>query len=207
MRGCSQMLRLWWWWFFLQFHHKISQYSRWSSFFRWLRCCRSSHGQWLLILLFFWVLSPTFLWFFSLMVNCHSLTTYIILVLLFLVLRVWVRTLCDCRKKNSKKKIKEVEARDLLVNFIVVSLFINVQIVKTSEFIKNIWKLSLNWIYVTRYCVKNTHWITKYQQYKQKQGAPLVSPLSLVLAKLFMMFLEIRAINSDVTNLPSTRRR
>lgn len=51
---------------------------------------------------------------------------------------------------------------------------------------------------LTKHCLSNTYFIYKGQRYKQIQGAPMGSPLSPIIANLFMEDFEIRALENAV---------
>ncbi|XP_072392054.1 uncharacterized protein [Diabrotica undecimpunctata] len=84
----------------------------------------------------------------------------------------------------------------LLVSFDVVSLFTNVPINESLEIISRKYPVPQDTLNLTRHCLNNTYFIYGDQRYKQVEGAPMGSPLSPVIANLFMQDIEERAIRT-----------
>ncbi|XP_072384331.1 uncharacterized protein [Diabrotica undecimpunctata] len=84
----------------------------------------------------------------------------------------------------------------LLVSFDVVSLFTNVPINESLEIIRRKYPVPQDTLNLTRHCLNNTYFIYGDQRYKQVEGAPMGSPLSPVIANLFMQDIEKRAIRT-----------
>ncbi|XP_072398131.1 uncharacterized protein [Diabrotica undecimpunctata] len=96
------------------------------------------------------------------------------------------------------ERIKDVtlDPGHLLVSFDVVSLFTNVPVEESLEIIGKKYPIPPDTVNLTRHCLNNTYFIYKDQRYKQVEGAPMGSPLSPVIANLFMQEIEIRAITT-----------
>ncbi|XP_072384341.1 uncharacterized protein [Diabrotica undecimpunctata] len=96
------------------------------------------------------------------------------------------------------ERIKDVtlDPGHLLVSFDVVSLFTNVPVEESLEIIGKKYPIPPDTLNLTRHCLNNTYFIYKDQRYKQVEGAPMGSPLSPVIANLFMQEIEIRAITT-----------
>ena len=93
-------------------------------------------------------------------------------------------------------KNQTVQPGDLLVSFDVVSLFTNIPVDEAIDVIRKKHQPPHHIMELTEHCLKNTYFVYKDQRYKQIEGAPMGSPLSPVLANLFMEDLEARAIGT-----------
>lgn len=85
---------------------------------------------------------------------------------------------------------------DILVSFDVVSLFTKIPITEALELIKSKLNVPADFITLTEHCLKNTYFQFEGQIYKQILGAPMGSPLSPVIANIYMMYFEIKALES-----------
>jgi hypothetical protein len=90
-----------------------------------------------------------------------------------------------------------VSPSDILVSFDVVSLFTNIPITEALRTIQLTHSPPSHIMEFTKHCLTSTYFSYKNEFYKQKEGAPMGSPLSPVIANLFMDDLENRAINSS----------
>ncbi|XP_060531558.1 uncharacterized protein LOC132705141 [Cylas formicarius] len=86
----------------------------------------------------------------------------------------------------------DVRPGDLLDSFDIVSLFTNIPVDEALDIII----IPIDTMDLTRHCLKNTYVIYNDKRYKQIEGAPMGSPLSPVIANLFMIALEKRAIET-----------
>ncbi|GJQ67890.1 hypothetical protein Trydic_g16650 [Trypoxylus dichotomus] len=94
----------------------------------------------------------------------------------------------------------EITKEDLLVPFDVESLFTNVPVEETLEIIKQqlIPKgLQPNLINLARLCLTSTYFLWNGVFYEQASGAAMGSPLSPVVANIFMEAFEHEAIESS----------
>jgi Reverse transcriptase (RNA-dependent DNA polymerase) len=90
----------------------------------------------------------------------------------------------------------KVGSDDLLVSFDIVSLFTKVPIEEALTTIKENHHVAEHIMELTRHCMKSTYFIYNKQFYKQVEGAPMGSPLSPVVANLFMADFETKALES-----------
>jgi uncharacterized protein (UPF0335 family) len=88
----------------------------------------------------------------------------------------------------------DVERDDILVSFDVVSLFTNIPVQEAIDIINNKLDLPDDIIDLISHCLNNTFFQYEGQIYKQTKGTPMGSPLSPVVANIFMIELEERAI-------------
>ncbi|KAF2887701.1 hypothetical protein ILUMI_18473 [Ignelater luminosus] len=95
-------------------------------------------------------------------------------------------------------KKETVQSDHLLVSFDVVSLFTNVPVGETLKIIRRKHKPPDHIIDLTKHCLKNTYFIYKDERYKQIEGALMGSPLSPVIADLFMEDLETQALQRAI---------
>ncbi|XP_074029242.1 uncharacterized protein [Leptinotarsa decemlineata] len=91
-------------------------------------------------------------------------------------------------------KTQTVSPDDILVSFDVTSLFTQVPTGEALEIIKKKYKPEEHIITLAEHCIKNTYFIYNDQRYRQIEGAPMGSPLSPVVANLFMEEIETEAI-------------
>ncbi|XP_074026892.1 uncharacterized protein [Leptinotarsa decemlineata] len=91
-------------------------------------------------------------------------------------------------------KTQTVSPDDILVSFDVTSLFTQVPTGEALEIIKKKYKPKEHIITLAEHCIKNTYFIYNDQRYRQIEGAPMGSPLSPVVANLFMEEIETEAI-------------
>lgn len=104
--------------------------------------------------------------------------------------------------KNSLELINDIkdvklEKNDILISFDVVSLFPSVPLDETIDYMRSWLKDSgvpdehvNSYIKLTEHCVNNNYFLFDGEVYKQTEGLSMGSPLSPVLANLFMSFLE-----------------
>ncbi|KAM3823585.1 uncharacterized protein M6D78_018813 [Vipera latastei] len=86
---------------------------------------------------------------------------------------------------------------DLLVSFNVVSLFTQVPIKEALTAIQNKYNPPKHILDLTNHCLSNTYFIYNGQRYKQMEGAPMGSPLSPVIANLYMEHFETLALEKS----------
>ncbi|XP_023028767.2 uncharacterized protein [Leptinotarsa decemlineata] len=91
-------------------------------------------------------------------------------------------------------KTQTVSPDDILVSFDITSLFTQAPTGEALEIIKKKYKPEEHIITLAEYCIKNTYFIYNDQRYRQIEGAPMGSPLSPVVANLFMEEIETEAI-------------
>ncbi|GJQ79489.1 hypothetical protein Trydic_g16342 [Trypoxylus dichotomus] len=94
----------------------------------------------------------------------------------------------------------EITKEDLLVSFEVESLFSNVPVEETLEIIKEqlIPKgLQPDLIHLARLCLTSTYFLWNGEFYEQASGVAMGSPLSSVIANIFMEAFEHEAIESS----------
>ncbi|XP_072401710.1 uncharacterized protein [Diabrotica undecimpunctata] len=113
----------------------------------------------------------------------------------------------DCYVKNAShfiKRIKDVtlEPGHLLISFDVVPLFTNVPKDESLEIISRNHPIPQATLNLTKHCLNNTYFIYKKQRYKQGEGPPMSSPLSPLIANLFMQEIEQRAIGTAYNTNP-----
>ena len=96
------------------------------------------------------------------------------------------------------QKLKDfnITPNSLLVSFDVVSLFTNIPLSETFEILKNKHKTSPNTLSLIQHCTSNTYFSFQNCLFKQIKGAPMGSPLSPVLANIFMEDFETKAIET-----------
>lgn len=80
----------------------------------------------------------------------------------------------------------QISPEDLLVSFDVVSLFTNVPVGETLDIIRNKHKPPRHIVELSEHCLKNTYFTFNGTKYRQVKGAPMGSPLSPVVANIFM---------------------
>lgn len=85
---------------------------------------------------------------------------------------------------------------DLLVSFDVVSLFTSIPIDDAIHSIEELVNPPQHVLDLTKHCLANTYFKYEDTIYKQIQGAPMGSPLSPVVANIFMMKFEREALAS-----------
>jgi hypothetical protein len=88
----------------------------------------------------------------------------------------------------------KIEPGHLLVSFDVVSLFTKIPVDETLDIIRSKINPPDTIMDLTEHCLNNTYFTFEGQMFKQVQGAPMGSPLSPVIANLFMTSLEERAL-------------
>jgi len=116
--------------------------------------------------------------------------------------------------KNSAHLIKKLSNSHIpddcfLASFDVVSLFTNVPIHSVIDIIKENWShieahtnLPCNeFIFATKFVLESTYFNFNNRVYKQTYGVPMGSPLSPIVADLFLQRLE-SLILSELTNKP-----
>jgi hypothetical protein len=90
-----------------------------------------------------------------------------------------------------------LDSNDILVSFDVESLFTNIPIDETCNIFNNEYEPADYILELFKHCTKNTFFSFKGDIYKQIKGAPMGSPLSPLLAEIFMIWFERKAINSS----------
>lgn len=93
-------------------------------------------------------------------------------------------------------KTETVEPEHLLVSFDVVSLFTNIPVDEALQIIRQKYQPEEHIIDLIKHCLKNTYFSYNDKRYRQIEGAPMGSPLSPVIANLFMEDIEVRALES-----------
>ena len=117
--------------------------------------------------------------------------------------------------KNSKdfaNKIKDLEVPPpwKLVSFDVSALFTSIPIDEAIEVVKNKLQQDLSWrqqtslqavdiLQLLELCLNTTYFMFKEEYYQQTRGAAMGSPISPIVANLFMEEFEKRAINTAKT--------
>ncbi|XP_076655132.1 uncharacterized protein LOC143360299 [Halictus rubicundus] len=101
--------------------------------------------------------------------------------------------------KNSSHFIHKIQTiqtqpEDLLVSFDVKSLFTNVPITDSIEIIKN--KIPENLIPLVKHCLTSTYFLFQDTYYKQISGAAMGSPISPIIADIYMEDLENRILKN-----------
>lgn len=104
--------------------------------------------------------------------------------------------------RNSKDFIEKIqnitlEEDDILVSFDVVSLFTKIPMNETLELVKNL--LPNDHVELIKMCVQSTCFSYRNEYYKQIEGAAMGSPLSPVLADIFMQNFEKNALEATTT--------
>ncbi|XP_077778802.1 uncharacterized protein LOC144326219 [Podarcis muralis] len=94
-------------------------------------------------------------------------------------------------------KKQNLHPNDLLVSFDVVSLFTQVPINEALTAIQNKYNPPEYILDLTNHCLTNTYFIHNGQRYKQIEGAPMGSPLSPVIANLYMEHFETNALDKS----------
>ena len=91
-----------------------------------------------------------------------------------------------------------LDPEDILVSFDVVSLFTRIPITEALEVIKEKYDyLDEDIFSLAKHCMSNTYFLYDGLFYKQVDGAPMGSPLSPVVANLFMEYFEEMALASS----------
>ncbi|XP_076397942.1 uncharacterized protein LOC143266273 [Megachile rotundata] len=93
-------------------------------------------------------------------------------------------------------KIKDIRTlpHDLLVSFDVQSLFTNVPIKKSIEIIQD--KVPENLVPLIQHCLNTNYFIFQGTYYEQVSGAAMGSPISPVVADIYMEYLENYILNN-----------
>ena len=92
-----------------------------------------------------------------------------------------------------------LQDNDILVSFDVTSLFTNIPIEETISIIRDklkILNLPEEWADLTEHCLRNTFFQYKDRFYIQKDGAAMGSPLSPLVANIFMEAFETEALEN-----------
>lgn len=95
-----------------------------------------------------------------------------------------------------KLKGMKLNTGDMLISLDVVSLFTNIPVAEALDVLREKYHQSPDTIDLVRHCMGTTYFLYDDRYYKQVQGAPMGSPLSPVLANLYMTDLEIRILES-----------
>jgi hypothetical protein len=98
---------------------------------------------------------------------------------------------------NKLKDIKLSED-DTLASFNVVSLFTSVSVKETLNIIKNHVGIDELYLEALELCLSSTYFLFDGQIYEQSEGTAMGSPLSLIIAQIFMVELEKKFLNSAV---------
>jgi hypothetical protein len=85
---------------------------------------------------------------------------------------------------------------DLLVSFDVVSLFTNVPVRESVEIISELTGLPKGFPKLIEFCLRNSYFLYNGTYYGQVEGAAMGSPLSPVIANLFMEWFEKKALDT-----------
>ncbi len=112
----------------------------------------------------------------------------------------------ECYIKNSVHFVERIRSlkldpSNLLVSFDVVSLFTNVPVDDTMQIVKDLLKddvTSEHIVKLTEVCLKSTHFQFRDKFYEQQSGAAMGSPLSPVIANIFMETFEQHILESFV---------
>jgi len=123
----------------------------------------------------------------------------------------------ECHVKNSGHLAEmladlHLEEDEMLVSHDVVSLFTNIPIEAALEVIKDKLETDDSWKDVTalevediiellRFVLSTTYFVFRGQIYRQKFGTAMGSPVSPLVADLFMEFLEQKALNTATSDL------
>ncbi|CAK9810876.1 hypothetical protein ANTPLA_LOCUS6713 [Anthophora plagiata] len=101
------------------------------------------------------------------------------------------------------QKIQNIrlEPNDILVSFDVQSLFTNIPIQDSINILKN--RIPNNLIPLVHHCLTSTYFLFQNQYYQQTSGTAMGSPISPVIADLYMEHLEER-ISKEAPLQPST---
>jgi hypothetical protein len=89
-----------------------------------------------------------------------------------------------------------IEPEDILVSFDVVSLYTKVPVQEALDILAEKKVISEDILKLVKHCMFSTYFIYEGQFYKQKSGAPMGSPLSPVIANIFMEKFETDALLS-----------
>lgn len=85
---------------------------------------------------------------------------------------------------------------DILVSFDVESLFTNVLITKTLEIIKHSGDFPAKLFPLLEHCLKSTYFVFEGEFFEQKSGAAMGSPISPIIAKIFMEHFEKEVLHT-----------
>ncbi|XP_046406218.1 uncharacterized protein LOC124171124 [Ischnura elegans] len=91
-----------------------------------------------------------------------------------------------------------IKKEDIIIGFDVVSLFTNVPIADSVDIVKKLTSSGIpkNFPKLVEHCLKNTFFLWNGSFYEQTDGAVMGSPLSPVMANLFMEDFEAKAIET-----------
>lgn len=89
-----------------------------------------------------------------------------------------------------------LEPKDILVSFDVVSLFTQIPVLEAVDIIKQKCEVTPDILQLIKHCLTNTYFIYDGERYRQTEGAPMGSPLSPVVANIFMDHFEVKALSS-----------
>jgi hypothetical protein len=92
----------------------------------------------------------------------------------------------------------KIDHEDIMVSFDVVSLFTRVPVNEVMTFLDSNDLVPKYVVELTKHCMASTYFIYDKKFYKQISGAPMGSPLSPVVANLFMQEFETKAISSSI---------
>ncbi|GJQ66709.1 hypothetical protein Trydic_g4657 [Trypoxylus dichotomus] len=86
---------------------------------------------------------------------------------------------------------QHVESTNELISFDITSLFTQVPINVTVDIIRNKHHVEDHLMDLTEHCLKDTYFTYNGQRYRQTKGAPMESPLSPIIANIFMKELKL----------------
>ncbi|XP_046405042.1 uncharacterized protein LOC124170364 [Ischnura elegans] len=136
-------------------------------------------------------------------VSCIGSPTYALARYLANHLQPFIGQTGSC-VKNSKEFIEvlkqlRIADNDILVSFDVVSLFTKVPIKESVDIIKRLTKFGLptDFPKLADFCLRSNYFLWDGEFYKQKDGAAMGSPLSPVVANLYMEHFEEDALASS----------